>query len=76
MSEYHEKGKKDYNILIKSVIPHKWTGNLSIFDDDFDFAFKRLDRSFQLSNSILMTPPDFFNIFSSAYVTTFKQEFP
>lgn len=74
--QFEAKGKKEFNLLIKSVVPHQWTGSLSIFDKEFINIFKRLKNDFQLESTFLINQPDFFNIFSRAFVTTSKNSFP
>lgn len=74
--EFVAKDKKEFNLLIKSVVPHQWTGSLSIFDKEFLNIFKRLKNDFQLESTFLINQPDFFNIFSRAFVTTSKVNFP
>jgi hypothetical protein len=74
--EFTEDGKKEYNMLIKCTAPHKWTGNLSIFDPKFKHILKQLKHKFQLESTFLINQPDFFNIFAAAYVTGSKLEFP
>lgn len=78
MCRFREKEKEEHHVLLKSTVAHQWTGDLSIFDQKFEYFFNRLKHkgSYQMSTSLLMNSPDFFNLFAAAFISPIQQKYP